>query len=369
MKNFYKRYIVIIGVTLCIIMLSACGNNTPKEADIMSALQSQDLDDYSVNNVKINKSQILDHQAEYWCTAELENEMYLKTVDVILEFEYYDTGGWIFDDITDMDVISYKPISGYSESEAINELSDEYSGLEVVEHNTDLDIGVDEFVLSYSNEGIAYDESGIIYLTYYINDYNKWQLDKENITITIEDCSLHIDGMWEVIRRSNDGSLREHILTFDDNSDGTLNLIDNWYIDEFGREDFYITKIYTIKKDDILNNNSFISASLNGVFCDDKEMTHIDEIPDDLSGYINSAIIYDESYMGVKDDVVELPDFHGIPYNNAIDAIEDLGLCVVKGDEYGSNYYLCDIQLLDYTSIEPDIQLKKNSEVRLVFTS
>ena len=158
----------------------------------------------------------------------LENSDYKLKRNAEIVYVHYDTGGWLVDSIDVNEPYDIVALSPYSEDLAISDIEYAYNGsIELVDHNTDLDTGIDEFVFSVIVKGENFDYTTQVKYTYLTNN-SFWKKDKTEI-IDTNYTLKNIDGIWYCGDSVNATAIHFDSINYNKNnsvSSGTVTIID-----------------------------------------------------------------------------------------------------------------------------------------------
>lgn len=175
-KNNIVKLLVLTSVV--IVSLIAVGNfvltKRPGESRILS-----DLPEYNEcypKSVDIELCQKNDDEAEYLCNVTLENDSCKIKAKIELEYQYYETGGWQLEDLSDYYEIDYSINGSFPVSEAEIYLRNQGYSVSFVDEDIDLENGICNYYFSYEKQNVLYDETGKYTLKYVFDSYSGWVL-------------------------------------------------------------------------------------------------------------------------------------------------------------------------------------------------
>lgn len=200
-----KRVLLVVAIILLGILLSSCKESAPDDNRILKDLSEYEFqvnDSYSLIKIETRKAKIGEESSKYWCKATFENASCVMTGNILVEYSYYQQGGWLLENCTDeVENEKYEAIAGASEKDAIkiasvNDSDEELydiNNITVKKHKTDLKNGTDTIILALNEKGVMFDETGTITIEYTFDENYGWQHEDPDINTTTK---LHPKGIW-----------------------------------------------------------------------------------------------------------------------------------------------------------------------------
>lgn len=334
MKKFICYCIFIITI-LVLFICSGCSDGAPSESDISNDLSNMTFenvtDDYSVKKVKINKAKVNEGSATYWCDVIFENACYEMTASTTIIYGYYQTGGWMIENVEKFEDKSYVAIAGYPEDKAMQYL--DYVNYNVKQHNTDLEAGTDEIVYEIDDTGIMYDEKGTITITYYMDSSEGWVMDDK-----VKDIShtLHPQGVWN----DSYGGLNKPICILSYN-DEYVDIAEYCFWSNGYEINYYSYKIIAEDSESYYlcddNDEPCYGFDKNGIERYDYNLNHTSSESEELYSIDEETLseekesneflygFYDVNYQGDLTGAIVVPDVIGKSVNEAIKILHKEG--------------------------------------------
>lgn len=322
-----KIILTILSSILFLITLSSCSQAEPSASQILQDLNTQEIEwdnksSFILKNITIDKCQVEDNYAFYWCTADLENDIYKAIATIEITYEYYKKGGWLLEDYSGVVIEQYIAKSGYSEIKAKNEVSDDdYRNLTLLEHNTDIKAGIDCISFNYKREGFMLDTTGIIDCYYYFDDNKGWILD----VIEERDTSvnLHPSGVW--FKKNTSSRNYWFAISFESYTEDTVTVAEYYFntLDDYYQINYY-THTVTVDGDGYVrfDGEKLSNTELVGFYRSDL---------DECSNFDFYYSLYNENYTGeIPADAIAVPDVIGLSYQDAADKLESIGFITKK---------------------------------------
>ncbi len=171
-KKFSFILILCIAFTA---LLTGCMPKPPAETEAAEDLNQSDAVVMTISGIKeslpvdtltIDKSQVEKKEATYWCSAKQSNDYYACDTSYVLEYAYYDKGGWMLENYDMTSASEITPLKGLNEDVFRDAFSEKHHTVEVVAHDTDLDAKTDHLVFRLSDPADDVTSTGEITLDY-----------------------------------------------------------------------------------------------------------------------------------------------------------------------------------------------------------
>ena len=324
-----KITLTVLSLMFLFAALSSCSQAEPSASQILQDLKTQEIEwdgksDFILKDITIDKCQVEDNYAFYWCTANLENDVYEAVATIELNYEYYKKGGWLLEDTSGCAIEQYVAKSGYSEIQAKNDASDDYGyNLTLLEHNTDIKAGIDCISFNYKREGFMLDTTGVIDCYYYFDGKKGWVLDV--IESRDSDVNIHPSGVWVMENTSSKNYW--YAISFESYTEDTVSVAE-YFFDTL--DDYYQINYCTYA----INFDGDGYARFDGKKIKNRELVGFyssETILDECSKFDFYYSLYDENYIGeVPEDALTVPDVIGLSYQDAVDKLESVGFITKK---------------------------------------
>ena len=354
MKRNYKKVLFIILLMIITISLQSC--STPDENDIKSDLQSYYksstyYNSYDVESLTIDKMQVEDSKkaAHYWAEIIMTNDKDRYQSEIEFIYDYYDKGGWKLRGIEDTNNYTHTPLVGCDENDVITAFENDHnvSNVKVDSRETELEVLVDTFYLSYSVEGINFDCDYSAVVEYTYNNTGEWRLSSEDIYN--DDVDFHPTGIYGEVYEVEAVYSQYRYFEFTGYDENAFNLTYHEYVDvkmdededesSFHGKSEYCALHYTLPIETNENGEFIFSFTSNDV--DSTEETYI----------IYSDYIKKDS----KGDVTYLADCNKKGWNY----IQSFDKSKMKNGKYnGKGFYYTDYYSSDYKGKMPDNVIK-----------
>lgn len=222
-KKIAKVLILLGGMTLA---LTACQDSVPKEGQIKEDIPEdmrviyvdsgfgEETITLDVTEVNILKRQTNEKDDTVYCTVVMSNDDYEYTADWVLNYVYYDQGGWVLEGYTYNEQSDNSPIliplTGVSQEVADSEMNCYYfDSFALKEHVfEDESDGYYEYYHSYFDYEVEYSNTycsynGNVILDYYFqNDknYGYWGYGDPQYS---DEFQWNVEGVWETTELNN----------------------------------------------------------------------------------------------------------------------------------------------------------------------
>lgn len=248
-KKIAKVLVLLGGMMLA---LTACQDSVPKEGQIKEDIPEdmrviyvdsgfgEETITLDVTEVNILKRQTNEKDDTVYCTVVMSNDNYEYTADWVLNYVYYDQGGWILEGYTYNEQSDNSPIliplTGISQEIADAEMDCYYfDSFTLKEHVfEDESDGYYEYYHSYFDYEVEYSNTycsynGNVILDYYFqNDknYGYWGYGDPQYS---DEFQWNVEGVWETTETNEVSSLEEDTVKVNIDSID----MDNGFIDVF----------------------------------------------------------------------------------------------------------------------------------------
>lgn len=208
-----KRSINYIAVVFILIVFFCTGcSNVADEKKILSDLENDVHFAFLDDGEKIEKLEIDKRQTEkkqnvdtVWCTITTSDTEVLLEKNAVLQYEYYDKGGWMLNDVTVNPSNEWirTPLKGVDDAKVLSSLygihitvdgeewlieQNNITNFSIEQHNTNLENKTDEFIASLTLDSDAEEVKGQLVINYIFT--NAWQIESlsenEIFTVTIK---------------------------------------------------------------------------------------------------------------------------------------------------------------------------------------